>query len=800
MFRAIVQDLRHALRTLARQPGFLLVAVLTLALGIGANTAVFSVMHAATIKPLPYADPGRLVRVWETTPEGGRFSASDPNYIDFAERTRSFAEFAAARDVSLTLLGEGDGDPVRLDGLAVTRNFFRTLGVRPQLGAGFPDVAAAERDAATVVLGHSLWQQRFGADPGIVGRDLVLEGRSHRVAGVMGADFDFLGTAFWVPLNPDPGADRGDHWLAMIGRLKEGVSFEQAEQDLRAVAAALGAQHASNAGWGVELLPFDRWLVRDSVRQTLQLLFAAVAALLLMACVNLANLLFVRNQRRRAEIGLRAALGAGRLQLARLMLAEVLVLVGLGMLLALPLAQLAVALLKQQAIAGIPRLQEAQIAHDVFAFSASLGLLTSVLLALLPMWQAQRMGPGASLKPGERGGLSPAQRRLGDGLVVAQVALAMVLLVGAGLLASSFFQLRASDPGFEPDQLLSAELQLGDRYAEPWQKVVFFNRLQERLRSVPGVLSAGASTTLPFSGGSLMNDVTPTDRVLDAGQSGLMQAHWRAVTPDFFSTVGLPLLKGRLFDAGDSWDGPRWVVLSRTLAERMWPGRDPIGRELYWGDTGGRPRIVAGVVGDFQDVHLGAAPEPVLFLPYNQVPWPSMTVLVRGRGEPEALAAAVRGEFRALDPGLPVVGLRPLRQQVADAVAVPRMRTVLLAAFALIALLLAAIGSYGVMAANLVQRQREMGLRIALGAPRRSIVNLLLTRGARLAATGMLIGLLASWAMTRLIQGLLYGTSPLEPLALVAGALTVSVTVLLASYLPARRVARLDPMRALRDD
>jgi predicted permease len=797
MFSALRRDLLHALRTLGQQPGFLLVAVLTLGLGIGANTAVFSVIHAAMIKPLPYAQPDRLVRIWETTPEGGRFSASDPNYLDFAERNRSFIELSAARDVSYTLLASGD--PVRLDGQAVTGNFFRALGVSPTLGAGFPDSTGAE-DQASVVLGHQLWQQLFGGDPRIVGKDLQLEGRQHRVVGVMGAEFDFVGAGFWVPLHAEPGADRGDHWLTMFGRLRDGVSLEQARQDLAAIASSLGAEHSTNAGWGVDLLSFDRWLVRDNVRQTLQLLFAAVGALLLMTCVNLANLLFVRNQRRRAEIGLRAALGAGRLHLARLMLVEVLVLVGLGVLLALPLAQFAISLLKRAAIASIPRLQEVHIAPDVFAFSVGLGLVTGMLLALLPVWQAQRVEPSESLRLGERDGVPPAQRRLGDCLVIAQVALAMVLLVGAGLLVSSFFQLRQSDPGFDPEQLLSAELQLGDRYAEPWQKVVFFNQLQQRLQALPGVTSVGASNTLPFTGSSFMNDVTPVDRAAQVEASGLLQAHWRAVTPEFFASVGLPLLKGRLFNAGDSWDGPRWVVLSRSLAERLWPDQDPIGRELYWGGTSGRTRIVAGVVGDYQDVQLGAAPEPVLFLPYNQMPWPKMTLLVRGRGEPEALIAAVRSEIRSLDPGLSVAGLRPLRHQVAEAVAVPRLRSVLLGAFALVAVLLAAIGAYGVMAANLVQRRRELGLRIALGAPPRTVVSLLLSRGARLTGAGLLIGIIATWMLTRLLQGLLYGTSPLEPMAVAGGVLLLASSVMLATYLPARRAARLDPMLALRHD
>ncbi|MCK7593535.1 ABC transporter permease [Pseudomarimonas salicorniae] len=798
MIATLARDLRHALRSLLQQPGFVLVAVLTLALGIGANTAVYSVIHAALITPLPYAEPERLVRIWETTPEGGRFSTSDPNYLDFAARNRSFESLAAVRDVSYTLLDAGD--PVRLEGHAVSANFFRTLGVAPRLGSGFPDDATSE-PAAVVVLGHAVWSRHFGADPGVIGREVRLEGRSHRVVGVMGPEFEFAGAGFWVPWRADPASDRGDHWLAMVGRLRDGVSLEQASEDLSLIAAALGNEHpASNAGWGVELLGFPRWLVGDSFRQTVQLLFAAVGSLLLMACVNLANLLFVRNQRRRAEIGLRAALGAGRGQLARLMLAEITWLVLAGVLLALPVAHGLIQLLKRLAPAGVPRLDGVQLAPDVFGFCVALGVLTGILLALLPVWQAQRVQPLESLRGGERGGVPAAQRRLGDALVVGQVALAMVLLVGAGLLISSFMQLRASDPGFRPGTLLSVELQLGDRYAEPWQKVIFFDTLQQRLRALPGVVAVGATTTLPFSGGSFMNTVTPVERAAEVRGSGLMQAHWRAVTPELFETLSLPLLRGRTFDASDRWDGPRWVVVSRSLAEQAWPGEDPVGREIYWGDVGGRTRIVAGVVGDYQDVNLGAEPEPVLFLPYNQLPWPKMALLIETRGEPGALIESVRGEIQALDPTLPLGSLRPLRHQVADAVAEPRLRSSLMGAFAAVALLLAAIGIYGVMAANVTQRRRELGLRVALGARPDSLVALLLSRGMRLAALGIALGLVGSWALTRLIDGLLYATSPLDPLTLSAGLGLLLATVLLASYLPARRALGLDPMLALRHD
>jgi putative ABC transport system permease protein len=790
-----IRDLRHAFRTLLQQPGFLLVAVLTLALGIGANTAVFSVIHAAMIKPLPYTDPGRLVRIWETTPEGVRFSVSEPNYLDFVERSRSFEHLAAVRDVSYTLLGSGE--PMRLDGHAVTTNFLLTLGVAPMIGPGFGD-AAADAEHASVVLGHALWRQRFAGDPSIIGQTVVLEGRAHVVAGVMPADFEFLGATFWVPLHPSAAADRGDHWLALIARLRDGRTIRQAQDELSTIADSLGQVYATNADWGVDLLDFPHWLIDDSFRQTVQLLLAAVAALLLMACVNLANLLFVRNQRRAGEIGIRAALGARRSQLARLVLLEVLLLVALGLLLALPVAQGTIALLQQSAADSIPRINEVRLDAGVLAFGAGLALVTAILLALLPVWQAQRVDPSDSMREGGRAGLSRAQRRIGDGLVIAQVALALILLVGAGLLVSSFFQLRGSDPGFDPEQLLAVELQLGERYAKPWERVVFFNQLQERLHAMPQVAAAGLSTTLPFTGGSFMNGVTPVDQAGDAPSSALLRAHWRAVTPTFFSAMSLPLLQGRLFTASDTWDGPGIVVLSRTLAERLWPGEDAIGKELYWGEVGGEPRIVVGVVGDLQDVNVGGSYEPLMFLPYNQLAWPRMTLLIRSKGDPQAISAVVREQIRALDPTLPIPVLRPLREQMSDAVSIPRMRTSLSSAFAVVAMLLAAIGIYGVMAANLVQRQRELGLRLALGAQPQSLVALLLSKGARLAACGMALGLLGSWALTRLLSSLLYGVTPLDPLSVVAGVALLAITVLLASYLPASRAARLDPMLALR--
>lgn len=797
MTAALLSDLRLAVRTLLQRPGFALVVVLTLALGIGGNAAMFGILSATVLQPLPFAQPDRLVRIWETEPGGGGFSASEPNFLDFREQNHSFESLAAYKDVSFALLG-GDR-PIRVDGLAASRDFFDVLGVRPAIGREF--VADEDRPGAAadvVVLSHLLWQQQFGGDRSLVGQSIELDGRAHTVIGVMPAGFEYLDAELWTPLGADPASDRDDHWLDMIGRLRPGVSIEQADADLSEISRRIGSEHPVVASWGVRLVDFPHWLVGDAFRLTAWLLFAAVGLLLLMACANLANLLLARAATRQGELGVRAALGAGRVRLARLMMVEVMLLVGVGVLAGLAVAHGAIVLLQATGTSAIPRLDEVRIDGAVLAFSVGLGLLTGLLFGLLPVLRATRIDLNRTLRNNGRSGVSAAQQRLGDGLVVGQVALALVLMVGAGLLIRSLLELRGSDPGFNPQPLLAVELQLGDRHAEPWQKVVFMSQLSATLDAIPGVAASGASITYPFSGGSFVNDVTPADRAAEAGPSGLLQARWRAVTPGFFDAVGLPLLQGRLFDGTDRWDGPRWVVISRTLAERLWPGQDASGRELYWGGVDGKPRIVAGVVGDYQDVQHGAEPEPVMFLPYNQLPWPKMTLLVRTHGEPTEVAAQVHAAIRAADPTLPVPTVKPLQQQLAQSMAGPRLRTALLAAFAAVALLLAAVGIYGVMAANVAQRRREVGLRIALGARPRTIAAMLLSRGARLALLGTALGLLGAWAVTRLLQGLLYQTAALDPAALLGGTALLATVVLAASYLPARRAARVDPMVVLR--
>lgn len=787
--------MNNAVRQLWKNPGFTFVVVTTLALGIGANTAMFSVINATMLQPLPYLEPERLVRVWETTPRGMNFSASEPNYLDFRDRSSGFSELAAYKGTSLSLTGSGE--PARLDGLAVTDNYFATLGSEPALGRTF-----AADDTAVVILSDAVVRQRFDGTGDVVGRDIVLEGRAHTVVGVMPADFrDLQGAALWVPLQPKMRADRGDHWLGIIGRLAPGVSVGQAEAELNAIAATIGEVHPAVAGWGARIASFSDWLIGSQFRVTAYLLSAAVGLLLLMACANLANLLFARASRRESEFGVRAALGAGRRRLVRQLLGEALVLTALGVVAGLIVASLAIAALQAFGPEGIPAWNDIRLDTRVFAFTVALGLVTSVAFGLGPALRASRVDLNAVLKQGSRGAVSREHRRLGNALVVVQVALAMVLLAGAGLLMKSFMQLQGSDPGFDARQVVAVELQLGDaNYREPWQKVVFFRQLVERVSGLPGVVSAGAGISTPFGDMNFMNDVTPVERAAEVGPSGYLQAAWRVATPGFFETLGMPLLRGRVFGDGDAWDGPRLVVVTDTMAQQMWPGEDAVGRQLYWGGVDGTPLTVVGVVGDYQDVQIGATPPPLMFLPHNQLPWGGMTLLVKAVGDTDALSGALRDVIRSMDPLLPVPTIVPLSQQLSDAVAAPRFRTALLAAFAAVALLLAAVGIYGLMAFNVNQRRREVGLRIALGAVPESVTRSFLSGGARLVALGATLGLVGTWVMSRFLDSLLYATAPLDPIALASAAALLTVVALAASYFPARRAARVDPMEALRDE
>lgn len=793
------QDLRYAFRQLRRNPAFTTMALLTLVVGIGATTAIFSVADAVILRPLPYSDPDRLVRIQETTPRGEPFSVSDANYLDFREQSRTFSEMAAYREAPVALTG--DGQPERLAGVAATHTLFDLLGADPLLGRTFSEAEDSHGGGTAVaVLSHGLWQRRFGGDPAAVGRTATLDGQGFTIIGVMPPDFDFAGAEIWLPLAPDPNGDRGDHWLRMIGRLRSGATLAEAHADLSAVASRIGERHPHIAGWGVRLSNYADSVVLPEFRHTVFVLFGAVGFLLLMGCVNIANLLFARANARETELGIRAALGAGRGRLARQLLTESIVLAAIGASLGLVAASWAIDVLKLVDPAGVPRLSEVGIDGRAVAFTSAVAVAASLGFGLAPAIRASRVNV-RRLNHGSRQGTSRRHRRIRDVLVVSQFAVALVLLVGAGLMIGSLSRLLRVDPGFSAEQVVAVPLQLPDsEYGEPWRRGVFYEEITARLEELPGVTAVGATVVEPFSGWNLMNDVTPERLVARTGTSGYLQAAWRSVTPGFFAAMGTSLIAGRVFSAADPYDGPPVVVVTQTLANRLWPSDDAIGKRLYWGGVDGTPRTVIGVVGDYRDVRLDAEPAPVMFLPHSQLPMPGMTLLLRSARNVEALAGPIRDRIWSLDPNLPVPTVRPLEHSLAEATAGPRLRAILLGSFALAALLLAAIGIYGVMAFTVSQRTREIGVRMALGADPGNVWALVLGHGAALAAAGIAIGLAGALGLSRYLESLLFQIDPADPATFIAVPVILCGVALLAAWGPARRAVRVDPMVAIRAD
>lgn len=794
------QDLAYALRQLRRSPGFTLMALLTLALGIGAATAIFTVTDSVILRPLPYPEPDRLVRIWETTPGGEDFSVSEPNFLDFRSQNRTLTELAALRETTVALTG--DGSPERIEGVAASHALFEILGATPAVGRTFSEAEDAHGSGANVVvLSHALWSRRYGADPAVVGETIRLDGEPHHVVGVMREDFDFTGAELWLPLAADPASDRGDHWLRMVGRLRPGATIAEAEADLARISASFAEAHPHIAGWGVRIAGLTESMVGPEVRQTMFVLLGAVGFLLLMACGNLANLLFARATARETELGIRAALGAGRGRLARQLLTESLILAILGGGLGLLLATWAIDLLQLFQPASLPRVGEIGIDVRTVAFTSAVAVAASIAFGLAPALRASRIDVGTTLRGGSRAGSDHRHRTIRDGLVVSQIAVALVLLVGAGLMMKSLIELLRVDPGFTAEQVTAVPIVLPETdYGEPWRRGIFYEEVEARLASLPGVTAVGATVVDPFGGWNLMNNVTPESLADEVGTGGFMQAGWRTVTPGFFGAMGVPLISGRLFTDADPYDGPSIVVVTETLARRLWPGEDAVGKRLYWGGTDGTPRTVVGVVGDYRDVELAADPAPIMFLPHNQLPMPGMTLLIRSGGSAPAMAGPIREAIWSVDPNLPVPTVQPLERALAGASAGPRFRAILLGAFATAALLLAAIGIYGVTAFTVSQRTREIGVRVALGAAPSQVWGLVLRHGVGLAGAGVALGLIGAWVLTRYLESLLYQTQTTDPLTFIAVPIVLCAVAVLASWAPARRALRVDPMVAIRAD
>ena len=794
----MLQDLQYAFRNLRNHRLIGAVAILTLGLGIGAATAVFSVVDAVLLRPLPFSDPGRLVRIHGVTPDGAAFSLADGDYLELASDRRRFQGVAAFRPLGASRVIAGSGDAERIVAMPISASAANVLGVQPALGRFFAAQEDKPAGEGRIVLSHGLWQRRFAGDATIIGQAVVLDDRPFTVTGVMPRGFDFPDHAdAWVPLAADPGRSRDDKELEVFARLSTGTTMAAARADLRTFAQRLAREHPeANSGWSADLLPFDEWLVAPRFRDAVWVLFGAVALLLLLACANVANLLVAHATTREGEMRIRSALGASRLRLARQAFTESALLAALGTFAGVLMAFWSVDAV--QAIGGgrVPRLEDVRVSATVLRFACLAGALSCLVFGSAPALRGARTPLRHAMDEGTR--YTTGSRRLRYGLVVIEVALALLLVVGASLLASSFARLMHVESGFDPAGVVTMSIELpGSRYPED-RVAPFYADLLDRVRAIPGVTAAAATSTDPFRQFGFSNSVTPEERAHQAPASGLMQAGWRSVSPGFFETMRIPVLAGRTFSTADRQEAPRVVVISRSLADALWPGQDAVGRRIYWGGTTGRTRTVIGVTGDVRDLRLEAAASPMLFLPHAQVDLPAMTLVVRsalGGG----IASSLRSAVREMDAGLPAAAVNDLQASRSGSAAGARFNLWLLGAIAAIALALALTGVFATMAFTVAERRREIAVRLALGASPASIVGLILRSGLTVAVLGIVVGTASALASTKILTSLLFEVAPTDPLSFAAGAAVLLATAAFACYLPARGAASVDPLTILRD-
>ena len=808
MLEAFGQDLRFAGRQLAKSPGFALVVVLTLALAVGATTSIFSVVHGVLLQPLPFVEPDRLMSVFPTE-EGKPGSFSAPNFLDWSKASRTVSAAAAYTSASLNLSGDG-GEPERLEAMQVGARFFSILGARPVAGRWFAANEDQEGAAKVAVISEELWRRRFGGDAGVIGRSINLDNEPYTVVGIVAREDQYLaGADVWIPLVfPDWAlASRGGVWLDVIARLKPGATLEQAQVEAKTIAARLEKQYPeSNTGESMSLSPLQEEMVGD-VRTPLLVLMGAVASVLLIACVNVANLLLVRATSREGEVAIRTALGAGRGRIVRQLLTESLVLAivggvaGVG--LAVWLTRGLVALAPQET----PRLEEVGVDATVLLFALGITLVTGLLFGLAPAFQASRPDLTMALKEVARSSRGHAATRARNVLVVAEIALAVVLLAGAGLLLRSFARLQDVELGFQPDKVVTFNLSLpSSQFAEGDDGArlrSFAISLQERLRQLPGVTAAGvAAHAMPLGDTtfSLSFDVEGRSPKPPGEKDSLRIGF---VAPDFLRTLGIPVLRGRGLTEHDRDGAPQVVLLNETAARRFFPGEDPLGKRILLGwSEDGVPKggEVVGIVGDFKQRALEREVEPELFLPFLQVPMENLAIVVRTTAEPAAVAGAARAAVREIDPTLPLYGLQTLDEVVAASESQPKFYLLLLGGFAAIALVLAAVGIYGVIAYAVHQRTQEIGIRMALGATRLRVLRMVVRQGLVLAVVGAVAGLAGALFATRGMQSLLYQVSATDPPVYGAVAVVLVLVAALASWLPARRAARTEPQLALRGE
>ena len=800
------QDIRYGFRALLRNPGFSAVAILALALGIGPNSAIFTMVNAVLLKPLPISEPDRVVMIWQTMLQKGfdQMPVSPADYIDWKRQARSFEAMAAAFAIPEYGLNiSGAGEPERVSAATCSKEFLPALGIKPVVGRNFLPDEDRPGGPPAVFLSHALWQRKFRSDPAMVGRTLTVDGVPRMVVGVVPHELgEMLAADLWLPTAINPNStERGNHNFGIVARLKPGVTIQQARAEMMVIARRLEQQYpATNNGWGVTLFPMAE-MFTGRIRPVLLILLGAVGLLLLIACANLANLLLARAATREREIAIRGALGAGRLRIIRQLLTESLVLAVSGGALGLLLGAWSVRLLRGVVPDMFPLMQHMSMDARVLAFTAGLSIVTGLVFGLAPAWKAARADIHTTLK--ESAGRSESaggSQRIRSVLLASEVALAVLLSVSAGLLLRSFVRVMEVNPGVRTANILTMSVTLPDvKYDTPRKRGNFFKTLVERVNALPGVRSSGAVMILPLRVSILsfrigVNSFTIQGRP-PVPQDQEPLADYRPATPGYFSTMGIALRQGRLFSEHDDSDAPRVALVNETLVRKHFAKENPLGRHIV---LGSRPMEIVGVVADAKLYGLDAPVEPAIYTAYMQSPPDIMGLAVRTDGDPGAVAAAVRREVLKLDPEQPVSNVRTIEKVLSDSLMLRRVAMLMLLVFAGLALVLATLGIYGLTAYSVSRRTHEIGLRVALGASQPQILRLVVGRGLVIAAIGAAIGVAAAFQLTRSLAGMLYGVTATDPLVFAGVPLLLIVVSVVASYVPARKATRIDPLVALR--
>ena len=809
------QDIRYGFRMLLKHPGVPAVAVITLALGIGANTAIFSVVSAVMLRPLPYHNPDRLVALWESSPERGPKRVTPANFFDWQKQNTTFAAMAPFGFSTMTLTG--DGEPEQMLGTRAGAGYFGVVGVEPILGRSFLAEEHEPGKGNVVILGHDFWQRRFGGNQEILNKAITLDGKSYTVVGVMPAgifpvwattagkiSFDSTEQQFWVPMsfNAQWANNRSAHVLGVVGRLKENVTVEQARAEMNTIGARLEQEYAANKGEGIVVNPFMHEVV-GNVRPALFTLLGAVGVVLLIACANIAGLLLAQHATRSKEVAIRAALGAGRARLVRQFVIEGLLLSLAGTAAGILLARISIDAIVKLEPARFPRFNQTQLDLPVLGFTVVLSLVTCLLFGLIPAWQASKPDLQATLEQGHRvAGPGVRRQRFRQLLVVFQISMAVVLVASAGLLVKSYWRLLQVDPGFRPERVLKASLTLPPAKYENAQQInAFYSQLIERVAALPEVESAAIAYDHPLEANWI--DVFTIVGRPDNTEAG--SANFHPVGWDYFRTVGTPLVSGRQFTAQDDPDHPGAVIVNEAFVRKYFPHEPPLGRQLrlspparIWNNQRLTTFEIVGVARDVKSAGLSGESEPAYYVPATQAPLPDMNVMVRTRNDPTAFVPTLRNAVLQLDPNQPITSVATMDEIMASSIAQPRLSMLLMGLFGVLALLLAAVGIYGLLSYAVAQRTQEMGIRMALGARMTDVLTLVLKQGVALILIGEAVGLVGAFALTRLMRTLLFGVTPTDVPTFAVVAAVLTVVALLACYLPARRATKVDPLVALR--